>query len=445
MSTNIPFTDAELAVKQIDPGQLNDLGRSAMSHAFTGYLDRNKSAEQIAEWAAERKKWSGVDWHFDASPYRRYAGDASLPRARYYSVAKDAAGNDDGTLVSELRTYYNAHLAGIIQIWDSTEPRDAQFLSRIVRLDSPNIVVIFLPFGEKPNPFTARFTDRPKAALLVTLPLTITTLHVRRVIDLRLPATAEWFAQSLSRAEWDVGGMKTKCFAMRPPLESFRQLLPALLEQCVGGSGFTNLVGIWLRKIGVNGLVYPSARVDAAVEAIEDRPTASSGFCFVDYANSPAPIFTAIFDVGLDWPKQVQATPEGPGAPHEPLVFGNVRINYAEKGTQRGSWQVIGLRQMRELIWRISMLGFVIEELRLRDGMKINETIVGWLMFGGLPVETTGGICQVIQEGLMGIPGQTGRLVRLVEDVRKRGAPELYNALHSLYEAAKKQGVIAGG
>jgi hypothetical protein len=91
------------------------------------------------------------------------------------------------------------------------------------------------------------------------------------------------------------------------------------------------------------------------------------------------------------------------------------------------------------------MLGFVIEELKLPDSMKINETIVGWLMFGGLRVEIAGGICQVIQEGLMGIPGQAGGLMRLIEDVGKRGTPELYNALRSLYEAAKKQGVIVGG
>lgn len=440
---DIPFTNTELILKQLDISQLNELGQAAMFHVFTGYLDRDQfSDEQIQKWNVEQKEWSRFDWHFDPNPYRRYAGDVTLPRARYYTIAKQPSGTDNGTLVRELRAYYNARESGIVQIRDSTEPQDAQFLSKIVQLDSPHMVLLFLPHGGKPNSFASKFTNQSKTGLMVLLPLKVSIVRLSRIIDVRQPATAEWLANTLPQAEWDIAGKKMKCFAMRPPLDSFKQLLPTLLEQCLGGAGFTNLVGIWLRKLGAEGFVFPSARVDVSVEVRDGHFISSDGFCFVDYSDASVPAIDAIFDLAPGWPSQIQATPEGPGESRTPLVFGNVQINYEDTGSLRGSWHVKGLRKMRELIWRISMLGAVIEALPLSDGIELNKTIVGWLLFGGLEVDLAGAICQLLQEGLMGIPGQIENLRRLIDDVKLRGTPELFNCLQKLYEAAQRQGAI---
>jgi hypothetical protein len=100
----------------------------------------------------------------------RFAGDDLLPRGRYYTIAADASGNDGGTgaataatcnthgrcgCARELRAYYNPLKAGIVQIFDTTNPPDRKALSRF-NLPVPGLVLVFLPAGPSPNPFAKR-------------------------------------------------------------------------------------------------------------------------------------------------------------------------------------------------------------------------------------------------------------------------------------------------
>lgn len=105
----VPLSEVELHLKQVRPSELNELGRAAMAKAFTGFSEEDlRSPERIESYLAEVRAVAGIENHrFDPRPYRRFAGDPSLPRSRYYTIAQDAAGNDQGTLVRELRTYYN--------------------------------------------------------------------------------------------------------------------------------------------------------------------------------------------------------------------------------------------------------------------------------------------------------------------------------------------------
>src|SRR6266545_3164070 len=125
----VRLTDEELHLKQISQGDLNDLGKAALTAAFPGFLEEHSpTREAIESHFAEMSALGFANYRFDPRPYRRFAGDSTLPRSRYYTIATSANGDDDGTLVRELRSYYNPFGAGIIQILDTTEPRDRQML-----------------------------------------------------------------------------------------------------------------------------------------------------------------------------------------------------------------------------------------------------------------------------------------------------------------------------
>lgn len=141
----LPLTEAELHLKQIRQYDLNDLGKAVMAAAFAGFLDDNRpSPEAVETHLAEMRALTGFANHqFDPRPYRRFAGDSTLPRSRFYTIAATAHGNDGGTLVRELRSYYNPRNAGIVPIFDTTAPGDKQMLgylpSKDPSLHSPSV------------------------------------------------------------------------------------------------------------------------------------------------------------------------------------------------------------------------------------------------------------------------------------------------------------------
>ena len=180
---------------------------------------------------SKARKIFGPNYDFDPSPARRFAGDSSLPRGRYYTLAHDESGFDDGTLVDELRAYYNPIPSGMVQIFDLTKTRDKQiFEERELPYGEQNIVLVFLPQGPQPHPFARRYTNKP-AALLVVLPLLIHRRRLTKVLDLHIPDVADWFARTFSRLEMHIRKASIKAFPLKPPLQSFREIIPAILSQ----------------------------------------------------------------------------------------------------------------------------------------------------------------------------------------------------------------------
>jgi hypothetical protein len=324
---------------------------AAMATAFAGFADDNRpSHEALETHLAEMRALTGfAKYELDPQPYRRFAGDSTLPRSRYYTVASTASGDDEGTLVRELRAYYNARNAGIIQVFDTTSTRDKQALARLPDR-GPSLVVVFLPLAGRPNRFASVYTEAA-TPLLVYMPLRLETRRVEDVVDLREPETARIFTETLTRLQWDVRDARLPCFPLKAPLRSFAQLLPSLLEQCLGGSGVTNIVGIWLRKVGAKGLVFPSARVDPSVEVNDGQLVSAGGWNFVDYAGAPTAAVTATVDLGEAWPTAILHTPEGPQADWI-YTIPSARVVFEASGRHAGSWRVQGLRNAREASWR---------------------------------------------------------------------------------------------
>ena len=408
-----PFTDVELILKQINSATLNDLGRDALNQAFTGFYD---DAEEIQEAQEMRESYENRFGEFgfkyshpsekiqpgESKSYRRYAGDSGLPRGRYYSVCADESGNDNGTLLQEIRAYHNPLEAGQVLVLDSTLPEWHEEAFELVGNHEPHLIIKFVPIWGEPHKFAQSYLSKlnKEADLFqVYLPMRVTREVRKNVLDLRQPEAAEWFTREFTRLPSNPDS-PVKIVDTRPPLNSFFELLPSLLEQGLGGSDQLNAAGTWLRALGAQGLIFPSARTDASVTFERKKPVSSTGFNFVDYSNAPAPRLLervesedikrqAFLEVLPYWPQCPQYTPplhkllneQLPEEESKALIFSSVKTYYVPEGINQGSWQVEGLRNVTDAKLRfnqaMAILLFLFEKKKLSGESALY--ISGWL------------------------------------------------------------------
>jgi len=447
------FTDANLYLKQIRLDDLNKIEESAMKIAFAGFSDENRpSTEEVNEYLEDMHAITGLNHSFDPASYRRYAGDTTLPKNRYYTIASNESGDDNGTLVRELRTYYNPRNAGILQIFDSTLPEDRIALSRVILAKlSPSLYINFLPLADKPNKFAAKSTYFPTdfpTKCIVNFPLRVESRKVEKVVDLRNPVIATNFTKALSRLHWND---KSSAFPARPELSGFEELLPSLFEQSLGGAGTNNIIGIWLRKIGANGLIFPSARVNPSVKVLSGVLQEASGWNYVDYEGASATDLNCLIHLDNSWPLNIRHTPEGPGKPYF-YPIPSARIYFTREGPESGSWYVSGLREAREALWRFTMA------LECLDGYsdKIEELkpIYEWLFYMYSKVyprhhvsenappeqsphiathnlEALGSNSAALQEAILGVQYKRDKILEFANNIQNH-LPELGKALKLL-------------
>src|SRR5438270_7463862 len=122
----IPTKTVRLTLKQITPADLAAEGASAMRACFTGFTELLSPDDEYVKKGREltfrRFGNIGDQMQSDLSSARRFAGDRSLARGRYFTVCKDVNGNDDGTLVRELCAYNDPLKSGIVTVIDPTSP-----------------------------------------------------------------------------------------------------------------------------------------------------------------------------------------------------------------------------------------------------------------------------------------------------------------------------------
>jgi hypothetical protein len=167
------------------------------------------------------------------------------------------------------------------------------------------------------------------------LPVVVSEQSFTRLLDLRVPKVAAWFTHNLTRLRWldDDGGL-LPAFPRKQPLDRFTDLLPSLAAQDPGGgNGATRIAGQWLRSLGAEGLVFPSARSDASVQVRAGEPVASYGWNLVDYREA-APTRLRTFDLTTDWPRRV---PGDVGLAPLPS-YGDVALRVVQEGPDAGSW-----------------------------------------------------------------------------------------------------------
>lgn len=273
------------------------------------------------------------------NPRRRFSGgqltSTVLPRGRYYSICnEDLSGdpnkapqlNDHGVIQHEMLAYADWRVAGPVMIFDWQNEKDNLILKNLGHFESNvignafcvaffrtpgkrNIIdVIFHEKDQDPNfkndeyggavtmlrlagnPFSF-LSESERNCMLVNcfnIHYRFDSVQLENVVDLRYPDTQEAFVRtfcpSLANAHREVG-----------PIGAFLEMLPTLLSSDLGGCYATDVIGSYLRSLGVDALIYPSARCNGYVQFHGDQLFNFKGWCLVDYrgaSNEVMPTFS---------------------------------------------------------------------------------------------------------------------------------------------------------
>lgn len=342
-AVDLPFTTFDGWLKQLNVEKLDVMRCEALDAAFPLFLNLEIPE---ADFLPDRTPEGQKDTTVTPLRQRRFAGDPDLPRARYFSVC-DERGRDYETLKYELLAYRYVPFSGRIQVVDCAEPDAGDQLGEF-GMKPPGdqcLVLVFMPSRNRLNPFLIK-AGLPQQPVGQILSVQIEHVCIEKTIDLRMPATAEWFARFFSRLVQDISGhSKTRhkslrCWPLRPALENFKDILPAILTQEIGGNSLTSSIGAWLRKAGAGALVFPSARNDTYLVVDGRRPTAYGGWNLVDFRGAPPVREQTFLEVDDYWPGEIRL---GPGTllghvPPNPFRF--VSLAFTETGRYAGSFQV---------------------------------------------------------------------------------------------------------
>lgn len=344
----IPFTIFRGWVKNVDFAAHGEFEQEALNAAFPGFYvdpEPNTTARQHLESRLSLAHNAGMKTEWEAPfAYRRYSGGVSLARGSYYSVCRDSSGNDDSTLVQEMLGYVTPSSSEDIEAVDLTAPESKKLrailgtFSRSAASDPYVIAILFRSDEAQPSPFLQHrlgYAPSTEFGFPVFVRPQVAEMEIPNTIDLRLRETQEWLVayltehglpkvcfeyeqgkfrrtlyfqptaptsgwlneQSLLDAFIEGKGLGAYFYAPREDWdksydflgEGFIGLLPFLLCPRRGGSPITEAIGWWLRSLGAEALVYPSARADVTVEVQEGRLVGSSGWCLVDFRRSASP------------------------------------------------------------------------------------------------------------------------------------------------------------
>jgi len=134
----IPFSTVELNLKQINLSELSNHAPEVMSFLFGRFADTRLTDEELSAKSMRANTFFGNKVKFDHESFdqslsRRYAGDNTLPRGRYYSLANDDSGDDSGTMLYELMAYCYPKEPGLTEIWDLTLPHHYKIINDLFK------------------------------------------------------------------------------------------------------------------------------------------------------------------------------------------------------------------------------------------------------------------------------------------------------------------------
>ena len=317
VSCRIPLTLFDGTLKRMARSQLGPMSKATLECVFPHFDGRPESKHRIDEILKKyginpdetptllkdrqerMEQLKMLKQKISHRQYRRFGGDHNLPAQRYSSVCSQDVASDEGTLARELFEYTNLHFPGVVFVGDSA---DTTLISKIpeavrqpIMRGREGIFVFLLAplkdqerqlFRELYGPVLEQLhgpygngNDRWDGLSIVFIPIEYQQHEIPDVLDLRQRATQDWFWQYFQYGD---GAILLK--EQRQSLIGFTDMLPALVYPEYGGSGVTKSIGSWLRTMGVNGLVFPSARSDASVTWDQDHQLISwRGWNFVDY------------------------------------------------------------------------------------------------------------------------------------------------------------------
>jgi len=280
------FTTLRCWLKQLIPDELDEHSRQLLDNCFPDFNDQHDVANRLNadELAFVVGAKGTLPTHLGR--LRRFAGPG-LPRGRYSSICQDSSGDDGGTLVWELMSYWTANATLFPELIDSTVHHDA---ARALRENYPSIVGAAPFLLIKASQIEGLTSDESKPTIVLgtsiakVLPLHIVQVEIDRVVDLRLQTTQDWFADFFGRLETEKGRAGNNGLRIWKEAPSgFREILPTLMTPSIGGTSFHQAVGSWLRTNKANGLVFPSARRDVHSQDRNGLVEKSEGWNFVLY------------------------------------------------------------------------------------------------------------------------------------------------------------------
>ena len=388
---------------------------------------------------------AGFTIHVDRSIQRRFAGDATLPRSRYFTVCHTADGNDGGTLVNELTAYGQPLRSGPVDIIDTSVPSpEADHLRRYLRAGTAAVFFLVSESDIFPSPLhTVAGID--SAVRVGIVPLAITRVRLDRVIDLRVPSTADWFTREFTRLRNPSTGMPV--FVTAGPLDEFADLLPALLAQDLGsGAGVTQLAGLWLRRLGADAVIFPSARSDLRVDVRNGTVIDSYGWNLVDYRRTPEPLMEIGFDLSPEWPAypMVGANIALGAQGGDPFIYRGTRIARVPSGADRGSLTVRGIEEQRESLQRFLVWQYFVERLRHLigdDADRLTQLVLRAAITsaGLMHTKIMIGLCHLFTSAALGDREARADVARMADDSESAGEVATAGALRRFLTAVRNR------
>lgn len=431
----IPFAKQKLVLKQVNLAKLTAPGQDVMEHLFGQFAldtmpadERTQASKRMAELLGQPP--DKIKSQIDDRPSRRYAGDDTLPRGRYYSIANDLSGNDEYTLLSELLAYAKPDNLGFFQLFDLTILNDRNYIQNFfaqryqASYTRDDVFLIgLLPLYGRSHELVENWNktkERIPLPVYVEIPLTMQQETIDKVIDLRDPTTADWFAKEISSLKFDLKGEQMRCFLGKPVLKNFKELIPTLLEQNLGGGwNFCKLAGYHLRKLGANGLIYPSARCDVQLEISGDKIQKSKGWNFVDYRGAPNQDNWIFFDLDTSWQSHVAFSQPVYGDASKNLYYKDVMIHYTDHGMQKGSWSIEGLKQWQEAWYQTMMVENLLKFRDIKFYEKVFPPILDFLC--GQPDGAYHfGTADAFVDALRGSPERLNQLTELTQRLSEK-------------------------
>lgn len=294
-----PLSSFSGTLRQITPDSLNGIGATVLRVCAPLFAPADEAGRALA-WQRHVER-HGVDpnvnqWYVPSRPGRRFSGDIfpdegaeyRLNGGCYHTVCRNAEGDDFETLVNELNAYRDSSAEFYTIFFDCLGPM-AKALG-IPRTAHIGVLVYpstsFLHALPDDTPPEAR-TEAKRLAdsgdvLGVTLGCVLSSAQIDGVLDLRLRVAQDWFF----RAYVPKGPFPTDA-------HDFAGILPELTKLDLGSwsenNRRTHAIGLDLRRRGLAGLIYPSARSNCFVKFEDDGSLDFGGWTLVRYDNSPSP------------------------------------------------------------------------------------------------------------------------------------------------------------
>jgi len=344
-----PLRPTLASLKQLATGELSELDRAAIGFGFPLFLGRPQLMASLEGPVHQMLRDTFKDGS-EGSPFcrRRFSGDSSapLPRGRYHAVCDPSTGDDSGTLVAEMMGYAAPNLTGYCA------PRQAAL----------GVEVVFRGLPQEPNPFylacqnpeafehvfrglpsghvTRALQALPSAdnVLVILMPAATTEQRFERCFDMRQPDAREWLVRLFANPPDGVHGDALRVLAEAHHFDlgkvnQWTDLLPVLIAYTMGGNTLTDLVGAYLRSLGCDAVIFPSARNDFHAMFHDGRLVSASGWNLVDYRG-----LGPVDRVGVDIGNPIEA------------LKGQLQWEESGEGSSCGSIRLVGNRTTTRMI-----------------------------------------------------------------------------------------------